>query len=488
MGNSLPDDPTVLVKLFRESLDRRDRRTQNAILRRFLELAPPLGPRWKTMAAVSRENGELDDAWRAMQCYAKDVGDSPAIRYELAAVSAQMGFVERAADLMREVPPDIPTPASNAYIRGTLLTNLGNFVEARAALREAVRLDPRSGQAWLALAMVGKVEPADSSAIINALGSMAGTPDLERAAHAYALGKVCHERGQYTKAFEFFDRGASSLRRHRPYDFSADRRAAEESIAGWGGAAIDFAKAPAVDPPRSSSRAIFVTGLPRSGTTLVEQILVSHSRVGHGDELGVFRILEQEVGGRSRQALMRWRKAGKSYAELAALYYHLVDQRFPGGLRFVDKSLGASRYLGLLLASIPDAPVIWVRRDPRDCAWSAYRTWFLRGLDWSWSLENIARHFRLEDALFDFWTREYPERILVVRYEQLVREPEAQIARINTFCGLQLEPAQLQPHRTERAVTTASVAQVREPINVSALGASDPYRRWLGAFDKAYGL
>ena len=197
------DSAVALVGRFKQALARRDRTALNEIIRQLLNEAPVLGPHWKSIAATSRELGELEDALNAMRLYARDFGEDPAVRYEVAAVTAQSGFIERAAAIIDDIPVQIPTPAANAYIRGTLLTNLGKFTAARAVLRDAVRLDPASGQAWLALAMVGNVEPEDSKAIIDALKTIESAADFERAAHCYAVGKVCHERGQFTKAFEF---------------------------------------------------------------------------------------------------------------------------------------------------------------------------------------------------------------------------------------------------------------------------------------------
>ena len=127
-----------------------------------------------------------------------------------------------------------------------------------------------------------------------------------------------------------------------------------------------------------------------------------------------------------------------------------------------------------------------MRRYPLDCAWSVYRTLFLSGLDWSYSLEDIALFFRMEDSLHAHWQAILGERILTVDYADLVHAPETQIQRIMTHCGLALEPAQLQPHRTKRKIITASVAQVREPINTKGLNSSAPYRHMMAAFSDTY--
>ena len=477
-------DPSLLIRDLGRALKERNRAQVNAAIRGLIRLGPPLGAKWKTLAAASKHNGELGDAWAAMMLYARDVGDTPQVRYELAAISSQMGFVDRAAAIMDGLADDVPDPASNAYIKGTIWTNLGDFAKARSQLHRAVAANPGSGQAWLALAMAGPISEDDSRALEAASSRMESSPDLERAAYSYALGKLFHERGQYAEAFEAFRRGADAVRKERPYNAARDRESAANAMAGWTPEAVrkinERLRGGGRNPP------IFVTGLPRSGTTLVEQILVSHSAVSAGDELGLFRHLEQDAGGKSVPDIDRYQLRGGSMHELATLYFHLLDERFPGAERVVDKTLNSSRYIGLIMALFPEAPVVWLRRDPLDCAWSAYRTWFLRGLNWSWSLRDIAHHFNLEDALFEHWTAMFPDRILAVDYSQLVSDPRGQVERITAHCQLEFEAQQLESHLTTRTVTTASVTQVRNPINRLALDSSRPYREWLTPFVEDY--
>ena len=191
------------------------------------------------------------------------------------------------------------------------------------------------------------------------------------------------------------------MQKVRPYDQHKDQAESEDARRGWDREAID--KIASSLQPAEPPRPIFVTGLPRSGTTLVEQILASHSTVADGEELGLFRLLEQDLGGKDHDAFAAYIDRGGSAQDIRATYDRLLDQRYPGTGRIVDKTMNTSRYLGLVAAVFADAPIIWIRRDPVDCAWSAYRTWFLMGADWSWSLTDIAGHFRIEDGLFDHW-------------------------------------------------------------------------------------
>ena len=483
-SRTMVESPVTLMIALREALVRRDRSASNEAVRALLAHDPPLGRQWKSIAAVAKQNGEISDAYEAMNRYAGPEPRSAEVIYELAALRAQSGHLASAFDLIEQIPEDIPNEEANAYTRGTIAANLGKFELARTQLRRAIEANPSSGQAWLALAMVGEVQPDDARALESAEPLMVTAPETARAPFQYALGKLRHQQDRHADAFASFSQGAALMARIRPYDARRDRASAAAAIEGWEPAR------PVAQLPSSGSteaaRPIFVTGLPRSGTTLVEQVLSAHSGVDGGDELGIVRLLEQEVGGKSRHAFDTWRETAASPDGLRSLYEHLLAQRFRGTGRVVDKTLNLSRYLGLITTLFPAAPIIWLRRDPLDCAWSAYRTWFLRGIDWSWSLTDISTHFKIEDELFVHWTNMLGERILVVDFAELVTEPRQVISRILDHCGLRHEEACFAPHAARRTVTTASVAQVREPINVKGLGAARPYSQFLAEFSDAY--
>jgi hypothetical protein len=135
---------------------------------------------------------------------------------------------------------------------------------------------------------------------------------------------------------------------------------------------------------------------------------------------------------------------------------------------------------------LPEAPIVWLKRDPLDCAWSCFRTHFLAGVSWSYDLADIAHHFRLEDELLARWQDILGDRVLVVPYEGLVADSAGWIRRILAHCQLSEEPEAFSPHENRRAVTTSSVMQVRRPINRAAVGAAEPYRAFLQPFVDAY--
>ena len=461
------------------------RRDVNRIALKLVEANPAIGSRWKTLSTLMQTNGENRAAATAMERYVAHAQGDPQAKFEYAALLAQTGRLQDAWTIMQSVPANIPDPAGHAFVLGSMSVNIGDIAQAQEHLLRALEVNPALGQAMLSLAVSEKMTPDSKigNRIIDSAPLFQAAPDLERGHYHYALGKVHFDRHEADPSFTAFSTGAAIVRKSRPFDPAEDQREADLCRAEFSVDAIaDVACSVAVD----TSRPIFVTGLPRSGTTLVEQILVSHSSVSGGEELGRMSLIQRDAGGPNSAALKHQLKT-LSATELANEYLQLSSERFGDTSRFVDKSLGTSRQIGFITSLLPQAPIIWLRRDPLDCAWSAFRTYFMRGLDWSWNLEDIARHFKLEDDLFSHWTQLLGDKILVVNYEELVSNPEPGIRRILAHCGLDEEPAVFAPHKTRRAVTTASVMQVRQPINTGAIDAAGPYRKHLQPFIDAYG-
>ena len=196
-------------------------------------------------------------------------------------------------------------------------------------------------------------------------------------------------------------------------------------------------------------------------------------------------MLAREVGGRSCDAVERYIDEHGA-ASAARLWQHWLAERFPAPGRVVAKSLVNRRFVGLAATLLPEAPLVWLERDPLDCAWSCFRTRFAGEAPWSYDLEEIAFHFRVEDELRARWQDILGERLLVVPFEGLVSEPEPWIRRILVHCGLPEEPAVFAPHENARPVTTTSALQVRQPINRKGIGVAEPYREFLEPFIAAY--
>ena len=449
------------------------------------DLRAPMTQGWKSLTTPLLDYGEFPLACRVMDLFVAAMGNAPAARFEQALVYVRSARPTQAMAILDGIARDVPDRAGNAYLRGTIALNLGDRDAAREALLAASAARPQSGQILQSLSMLGSMadEPIVAERILGAERLMGSARSGDRAAYGYALGKTLDDLEQTDRAFAAFAEAAALVALERPYDAALDRQVAVNALGGWTGDAL---AAIATQVTLPTARPIIVTGLPRSGSTLVEQILVSHSQVTDGDELARFALVVGKIGGTGHADLTAW-LARHAAIDATRFYLHLLNQRFGKGGRVVDKTLEASRYLGTLAALMPDAPILWMRRDPLDNAWSCFSTYFLAGLSWSWEQRALAQHMRLEDELLARWQDILGDRLMIVDYEALVRGKEEGIPRLLAHCGLAVEPQVFTPEKTERLVTTASMSQVRAPINTGAVGKGHRYAGHLAPFVEAYG-
>jgi hypothetical protein len=473
-----------LVQQFQIALQRKDRAEIVDRLRQLIELAAPMAGQWLQLAPMAADLGEFGLARKAIDLFVEASGRDPEALIKKVDLLAYIGAVDEALALQRTLPPAVPDTFAYALSRGALTSSAGETEEAREWLEEAQRLHPRSGQAWHLLSLVvdfaGEAELADR--LIASERTMQAASRVERAYYYYALGKARADRGEHARAFAAVSRAGSETRAEFPYDRSHDQQGALEAVSGYDSRRIAEI---ASQQSEATGRSIFVMGLPRSGTTLVQQILTSHGEVSEGGEINLLRWLVREAGDASYGSIERYvRKAGAP--SLARLWGHLLDQRFPRPGRVVDKTVNTSRKLGLVAAILPEAPIIWLRRDPLDCAWSCFRTCFMENVHWSNDLGDVASYFRLEDQLLEQWRSILGDRLLVIPFEELVTDPAPWIRRILAHCGLAEEPQVFAPHENSRPVITASSMQVRQPNNRAGIGSAEPYRPFLKPFVESY--
>jgi tetratricopeptide (TPR) repeat protein len=468
---------------FSAALRARDRGIINQVAARMLKQRTRLGSEWFSVANVMLHNGEIGLAVSAGERGVEECGGSVKARFQLAHLLSDAGRQEEAIALLASMASGEINPVQRDHLFGTCALEMADFDTARDAFNRVVTAAPAVGPSWLSLAAL---PPTDDAALLdrlsNAGAAVAKAPGDYLAQWHYAKGTVLDRIGRTDEAFASFTAGADLVRIERNYDRDGDGEVAESLIADFTQQSIvRLGEQMSVD----TSAPILVIGLPRSGTTLVEQILTSHSMVAGGDELPFGAILAREIGGNALAPLESFvRKHGSD--QLARLYLHLGEEYFGKGRRFVDKNLGNSRDLGVLASILPKAPVIWLRRDPLDCAWSCFRTYFSAGLEWSFSLADIGAHFWIEDRLFAHWRQMLGERLLEVSYERLVNDPPTETDRILRHVGLEREAGMEEAHAARRSVTTASLAQVRQPVYRSAVGAANLYRDHLQPFIDAY--
>jgi tetratricopeptide (TPR) repeat protein len=478
--------PSPRLQQVLDAFRRHDRRAIAALVADELREGPASGDHWNNVESVANQVGEINLALEAARRYSLTEPRTLDRALHYCRALAARG---RIADSLREsdaLPANLQAHPSVQQLRGLLAMRSGDFAAAGAAFRSALAQVPLSGSTWQSLSLVHRFSTGDEDLrrMESLVPEIARAPRESQAAFHYALGKARHDVGEFDRAFAAYIEGAARLR--APFDAASTEAFVQ-------GVVRDFTP----DNLRqlrpsgcASDRPIFVTGLPRSGTTLVEQILASHSAVTDGEEANLFCCALMPAGDFSLRGGLEYQEHAASpdpWGDIGRDYLAMLEQRFGARGRIVDKTLNHSRFLGFVLHALPAARVIWLRRDPQDTAISCFRSFFSTGtIPWCWSLEDIAWHFKLEDRLYAHWSQVFPDRILTVPYESLVTEPTPWIVRMLAHLGLDPEPAVFAPHEQKRTVQTASVAQVREPIGTGSIGAASRYHAQLRAFRDAY--
>jgi tetratricopeptide (TPR) repeat protein len=481
-------NPTQAPRLSQviDAFHRHDRRRISALITEELSVGDATSAEhWRSVEGVANQIGEIELGLEAARRNARTSPPSLERALHFCNLLAARGRID---ECLREAAALTPVDQEHPevlHLRGSIAMRMGEFVQAADLARRTIALAPQTGKYWLALAMARKFSTGDQDlARMEAVASQIRmAPAGSQAAFFYALGKARHDCGDYDRAFAAYSEGAT--RRRTRFDASATERFVRDVLNDFTPENLRRLTPSACD----SNRAIFVTGLPRSGTTLVEQILASHSAVEDGEEANLFCSALMPAGDFSLRGGLDYQgrsSGGDPWGDVGRDYLAMLKQRFGDRGRIVDKTLNHSRFLGFILHALPNAKVIWMRRNPEDTAISCFRSYFATGtIPWSCSLEDIGWQFALEDALHAHWTRVYPERILTVPYEALATDPTPWITRILAHVGLEKEDAPFTPHLTKRAVQTASVAQVREPISATSVGAAENYRAHLQPFRDA---
>lgn len=351
--------------------------------------------------------------------------------------------------------------------RGHALKTLGRQGEAITAYRHAYASKPDFGDAYWSLANLKTYRFSDAElAAMRRLEADGSTASVDRYHLCFALGKALEDRGEYADAFGYYDTGNRLKREELRYD--ADRMDAEM-------AAQKSACTPALFAAKAGSGAtapdpIFIVGLPRAGSTLLEQILASHSAVEGTSELPNILALAHRLDGRRRvdeEARYPGNLDELSPDELTGFgeaYLRDTAMYRTGKPFFIDKMPNNFRHIGLIHLILPNARIIDARRDPMGCCFSNFKQLFAEGQDFSYGLSEIGRYYSGYLDLMQHWDRVLPGKVLHVQYEDVVSDLETQVRRLLDFCGLPFEPACVNFHETDRAVRTASSEQVRQPI------------------------
>lgn len=490
----LPDDPVGTRMLGEVHWRRGDMAEALRLVERAVMLAPGFDLARDFLVRLLLQVNRLPEALGHAEMLARSPVGGSAAKLVLASVLVRLGDQERARGIYEELleeQPDQPLLWQNL---GHVLKTLGEQGEAIAAYRAAVERRPTLGEAWWSLANLKTVKLAgdDIAAMEAALAALAGEAGRdEDVFHLhFSLGKAYEDAGDAARAFAHYDKGNRLRRTLIRYDadlLSAEAGAAAATFSAPFIAAMGEGGCPAPDP-------IFIVGLPRSGSTLVEQILSSHSAIEGTMELSEMmtiaarlqsRVDEGEFAdfaGMVRSLTAGDRKRlGEEYIEKTRVH------RKTDAPRFTDKMPNNWQHVGLIKLILPNAKIVDARRHPMSCCFSGWKQHFARGQTFTYDLTEIGRYYRDYVRLMAHYDAAAPGAVHRVIYERMVADQEAETRALLDYLGLPFEEACLEFHRNTRAVRTASSEQVRRPIYTDAVEHWKAFAPWLGPLEAALG-
>lgn len=370
--------------------------------------------------------------------------------------------------------PNSPTALSG---KAQLVQTLGQFDEALALFKRALDIDPMNGGMYRSLITSYKVKPGDETyERMKEVYHGAVLADDSRMEMAFAMAKAAEDLKEYDKVFDYLKVANDLARKALPYTI----RTREREIAELKNALGDFDYLGAKIPGTTDFAPIFVTGMPRSGTTLIEQIISSHSTVTGAGELGAASIMSNKTLFSNGKDKTLADVPAEAIAALGREYQDYVAGRCPGAERITDKAIQTYQHLGLLKLAMPQARFVIVRRDPRDNLLSIYKNKFPEGTHgYAYDLEDLAHFYKSFVDMIDFWRARVPDWFYEVQYEDLIANPEEETRKLIAACGLEWEDACLNFHENKRKIQTLSVFQARQPISSGSVQAWRRYEKEL---------
>lgn len=459
---------------------------------KYLEEAVRLRPLYceaqNDLGGIYREQERDEEAEACFRTAIKANPNYAPSYLNLAGTMQRQGKTELPPKLYRkavELDPDLP----EAYLGlGSTYEQEGLIEEAVVQFRKALSVKPELGNGYLSLASIPSVTLTEEERA--QIQNLLAKPDLEdetRSALYFALARVCEREKKYDQAFEYVQKGNKIDRAKIDFSAQANRQFISRCIEIFD---KPFLEARA-DFGSESDRPVFVLGLPRSGTTLIEQIISAHPKAFGGGEVvlihNMARQLTRELNSKVPYPDCIFDMTAESSKRLAGLYLDHLASFDNTALRVTDKLPFNFRYVGLLQLLFPKARIIHCRRDPRDVAVSCYFIKFLKPISFAYDLTDFGEYYRDYVRVMDHWRRVLPKPMLEINYEDVIADQEGKSREIIEFCGLDWDDACLTFHEAERPVHTASSWQVRQPIYSSSVQRWRRYEAHLGPLITALG-
>jgi tetratricopeptide (TPR) repeat protein len=429
----------------------------------------PLALRGLSQALLAQ--GHLREAESAVRRLLKIEAENPSNWVLLATVYTRLMRQQDALAAFEEAARMNPAEVRLRLSIGHLNKTLGRRSECEQSYKQCLEMDPNMGEAYWSLADLKNYVFADAEiASMQSLMKGEDGDDEDQAHLHFALGRAFEHKKDYPAAFQHYATGNRRRRKTVPFDIEAfenKTRRVRESFDGAFFAARSGYGFPDPSP-------IFIVGLPRSGSTLIEQILASHTCVEGTFELpNLLSIVREFDHADAQHDAYPEIVCALPLEQFANLGRRYIEETAPlRGARpyFIDKMPNNFSHVGLIQSILPRAVLIDARRHPMDACFSTYKQHFAEGQSFSYDLTDLGRYYRCYLSLMDHWDAVLPGKVLHLQYEELIRDPEAQIRRLLSHCSLPFEPACLSFHETQRPVRTASAEQVRQPLYTSGVG------------------
>lgn len=481
----LKEDPldVAAIRMFAELAGRIGRyKDAENLLRRALELSPAFTAARANLALVLYRQNRPADAIAELNRVVEEEPDNPGHANLQAAALGRIGEFDDAIALYEKVLAQAPGQPRVWMSFGHMLKTVGRQADGVAAYRKAIELLPELGEAWWSLANLKTVQFTDADiAAMEAALAGGGVAKEDRFHLDFALGKALEDRGAAERAFVHYAAGNALRRTELDYDADETARYVDRVIALATPEFFAVRAGQGCDAPDP----VFILGMPRAGSTLVEQILASHSLIEGTSELPDIPALARrdadyplglpDLGGDELRAL------GEEYLRRTRI------QRKTERPLFIDKLPNNWVHVAFIRLILPNARIIDARRHPLGCCFSNFKQHFARGQAFSYSLTDMGRYYRDYVRLMAHLDLVQPGRVHRVIYERMVENTEAEVRRLLDYCGVPFEDACLSFHQTERAVRTASSEQVRRPIFREGTAAHLPFEPWLGPLKDALG-
>ena len=460
------------------------------LLEYCVELAPFYDHARHNYAVSLYRKQKLEEAVKQIEILLERDPDNSNYFVLLAAIYARKGDFEPALKIYEDILSKKPEQGKLQLSYGHTLKTVGRIDDAIKAYRTCIEVNSNIGEPYWSLANLKTFHFGDED-LENMLGQVipeGGDPD-DQGHLAFAIGKAYEDRKNFDKSFEFYQRGNAIRRLHHRYDPKINIYDTVRQVKFFDHAFFTKRKGQGCQ----ASDPIFIVGLPRAGSTLLEQILASHSQVEGTSELTDIIALTRKIGDKKNiRAVSKYPEIlsdmiEEDFKELGESYIETTRVQRSKTPYFIDKMPNNFKHIGLIHSVLPNAKIIDARRHPMGGCFSGFKQLFANGQSFSYSLSDIGLYYRDYIKLMDHWDEVLPGRVHKVQYEEMVSDTENQIRMLLEYCGLEFEEACLRFYETDRAIRTPSSEQVRQPIYTKGVEQWRNYEAHLDPLKEALG-